>query len=1010
MKLLCQCASRLVAIVLLLALSTSCNAFALSFPWSPNRYQHTSFTKRDGAPRAATSLAQTSDGYLWSNGETGLYRFDGQHFQHFSPRQGEKLLGKQVWEVFAPKTGGLWISYNVPGISFINHGHITNYETNAGWPGTSGQFLQDRQGNIMAFAAGHGLMKLIDGAWKQVGEVPPSLDSANVFQDASFNIWAIGRDGDMFVLREGEPRFRDLELKIKGGFKLGTGGGHAVFIMTRDHEIRRFIDNGGHLSEVGVPIPLYGSRPLVDQRGNVWIGTENDGVHFLGALSSLPLGDQPLPPDEKINHSQGLTGNYSSLFEDHAGDIWVTTEGGVDRFTPSAFSQLTFPTGTSMISIAPGKQGDVWIGSENLKVIHYAQETAIQTDVPWMAISTYSDPSDGAIFAATVDDLWQLAPGTPTKIAELPVHGGGVVSAITRDLNDKLWLSFRSDKVQLATFKHGIWEEPVSIGKPTSLTTDPSGTVWAGFPKNRLVSIHEGAVKQYLESDGLSVGVVKVIDSHGGRLWLGGDAGLQVFSAGSFRALHLVNNHALTDISGLLFDNDDNLWVHTIQGLFRIPNDAVRHALSDPAIAMPYRLFDSDSGAPGIPAQTFSLPTLRLGSDGRLWITGQTAAAWLDPHELPREATLAQPVIERISDSQRDYDQADSRLKLPKEARDLQIDYTTPELAFPSRVRFQYRLNGFDDKWQEAGSRRQAFYSHLPAGNFTFEVRSKIDGRAWTDRPTFISFNVAPKYFETWWFRFAIVLVFVAALWGLIRLQIRSATSRVRYRIQIRSDEREAIARDLHDTFLQSTQALILQLDTLSLDVADPELKKRIALLAQMSSDVLVEGRDKVRFLRSLRQTADDEVAKLVRLGVGMSSQYGNNFTTKIYGSPHTLNQLASDELFPLVSELLINAFRHARATSIMLSLSFGFWKFVVTVSDNGIGIDPAVVSERAKEGHWGIKGAEERAARLGGSVKFHHLNTRGTKAVVTVPSRRIYSGKNKPGVGPQETMPHAPP
>jgi len=1002
MKPSCSSVSPLAAITLLLALSTPIHAFALSFPWSLNRYQHTSFTKRDGAPQAATSLAQTNEGYLWSNGATGLYSFDGQRFQHFSPRQGEKLLGNQVQHVFAPKTGGLWISYDVPGISFINHGHITNYETNAGWPGTSGQFLQDRQGNVMAFT-GHGLMKLIDGAWKQVEAVPPSLDRAQVFQDTSFNIWAISPDGDVFVLREGEHRFTPLQPRIKGGFKLGVGGDRVVFIQTRDHEIRRFIDNDGHLSEVGVPIPLYGSRPIVDQRGNVWIGTANDGVHFLGPLSGLSVGDQPLPADEKLNHSGGLTGNYSSLFEDRAGDVWVVTEGGVDRFTPSAFSQLTFPTGMTMISIAPGKQGDVWIGSESLKVIHYDQETAIQTDVPWMAISTFSDPSDGAVFAATVDDLWQLAPGTPAKLADLPVHGGGVVSAITRDLTDTLWVSFRSGKVQLATFKEGIWEEPVDIGRPTSLATDSVGTVWAGFSKNRLVSIHKGEVKQYLEGDKLSIGVIKVIDTHGGRLWLGGDEGLQVFSAGSFRALHLMGNHALTNISGLLFDSDDNLWVHTVEGLFRIPNDAVRHALSDPGFAMPYRLFDSDDGVPGIPAQTYSLPTLRLGSDGRIWITGQTAAAWLDPHELPSEPRLAQPVIERISDRQHDYDLAGSELRLPKEARDLQIDYTTPELAFPSRVQFQYRLKGFDDRWQDAGSRRQAFYPHLPAGSFTFEVRSKIDGQAWVSTPTSISFSITPKYFETWWFRSVVVLFFLAALWALIRLQIRFATSRVQNHMRIRFDEREAVARDLHDTFLQSTQALVLQLGTLADIAADTELKKRIFVLAKMSSDALVEGRDKVGFLRSQHQTSGDEVAKLVRLGVGMSSQYNNTFSTKIYGSPRPLNQLANDELLPLVSELLINAFRHARATSITLSLSFGFWRCVVAVSDNGIGIDHAVVAKGRKEGHWGIKGVEERAARIGGSVRFHRLRTGGTKVVVITPARRIYSGKSKPSMDSEE-------
>jgi signal transduction histidine kinase/ligand-binding sensor domain-containing protein len=966
-------------------------ASASSRPWSLNHYQHTAFTKKDGAPQAVMQLAETSDGYLWATDDKGLSRFDGHRFQSFIPYPGEKLLGKQVQRIFAPNTGGLWVSYDVPGISFINHGHISNYENNAGWSNRTAEFLQDRQGNILAYAF-PGLMKFVDGKWKRVDEEPSPPDIAAISQDEYFNIWAATRGGRVLVLREGESHFKDTGIDFKGAISVSTGSEHNVFVAMRDHVIRRFIDRGDKFDEVGIPIPYYARRMLVDRRGNVWVGTANDGVHFLGALSNLPTGDTPFSVDEKLNRSGGLTGNFANVFEDSKGNIWTGTESGLDRFTPSSFSQLTLPTGITMVSIAPGKDGDVWIGSDNFNVLHYDQAKTTQTDIPKMALATHTATTDGSVFAATVDELWQLAPGNPVMLAKLPVQGGGVVKAITLNNSGKLWLSYRGRDMKMATLDDGKWVPFNDIGSPVSLHTDPSGVIWAGFDKNRLVSINREEIKQYSERDGLSAGITKVIVARNGQLWLGGDSHLQMFGNGTFSTLKLAGVHELEDISGLVFDKENNLWVHTLEGLFKIDSRDVRRATSDHNFAMPYRLFDSEDGVPGLPAQTYTLPTLTLGSDGRLWITGQTAAAWIDPEELLQEPRLSLPIIEQVSNGNEDYDLTGGSLRLPKDARNLQISYTTPELTFPSRVRFQYRLKGFDSTWQEAGSDRKASYTHLSAGDYTFEVRSTYGGHAWSNAPSSVSFAIAPKYFETWWFRMAVAALALAVLWAMVRLQVRMATSRERNRMRIRLDEREVIARDLHDTLLQSTQALVLQLDSLAASMTDPTLKKKLDLLTKMSEDAFVEGCGKVQALRLHSSVSGDQVTRLVQFGMGLSSQYGIRFKAQVEGSPRPLNQMARDELVPIVSELLINAFRHSKATVITTNLTFGLWRFLITVSDDGVGIDERVLTMGAPEGHWGIKGIKERAARIGGRVMFQRLKPCGTKIVVIVPSRRVYA------------------
>ena len=979
-------------------------ASALPFPWSLNHYQHTAFTKKDGAPQSANELAETSDGYLWTNSSSGLVRFDGHQFQPFSPRPGEKLISDQVRFMFAPKTGGLWVSYdNIAGVSFINHGHVTNYDDKGEWrPGSSAMFLHDRQGNVMAYAFPR-IMKFIGGKWKKVDDDPGTQNIYRVTQDASFNIWALTGSGDVLVMREGESRFKEAGIKVNGGYSISTGGDHDVFVSSHDHMIHRFNDSGDHLSEVGRPVPYYARYVTVDRSGNVWVGTANDGVHFLGPLSNLPVGDRPFPVDEKLDHSEGLTGNFASVFQDNEGDIWVATENGLDRFMPSAFSQLILPSGITMISITPGHAGDVWIGSDDFKVIHYLDDKATLTDVPSAALTGFADRTDGTVFISTIDQLWQLAPGDPIRIATLPATGEGVVKAITRDSTGKLWLSFRSHTMPLATLSGETWEKIDGADSPFSMVTDSQGVIWGGLPNNRLVSINRGAIRQYSDRDGLSVGTIKVIVPHDGQLWLGGDRGLQVLVGSAFKVLKLAGTLQLDHISGLVFDEDGNLWVHTLTGLFRIDGDDVRRLVADAAFATPYRLFDSDDGVPGIPAQTFTLPTLKLGNDGRIWIAGQAEAAWMDPRDVPAELPVGRPVIERIFDGKDDYDLSVGALRLPENARNLQISYTTPELTFPSRVRFQYRLIGFDDGWQEAGDRRQAFYSHLTAGNYIFAVRSKTSGHTWGE-PSSISFIIAPKFFETWWFRLAVVCFVLALLWIFVLWQIRLATSRVRNRMQIRVDEREAIARDLHDTLLQSTQALVVQLGVLANEVNEPNLKRQLEFLAGTSKDAVEEGRDKVSLLRSQSTSSDCQVTRLVRFGMGLSNQYGVQFKTEVNGSPQSLSQIANDELVPIVKELLINAFRHAKASHVSTTLSYGFWRFVVTVSDDGIGIDKAIVVTGAPEGHWGIRGVKERVARIGGRVTFRRLNPRGTKIVVNVSSRRAYAIHEKSRMGRHES------
>lgn len=939
-----------------------------SAPWSVRHYQHTSFTQKDGAPLPnGTAIAQTSDGYLWTDGIKGLTRFDGLRFQTFEPRAGEQLLSDEVSLLFGPKSGGLWVAYEAPGISFIKNGHITNYRTNDGWPGGTAQFFEDRDGAVVAFAF-PGIMKLVHGKWTRLDDDIKGPRIAEVTQDDAFNFWAVDAEGSVLELREGAKAFKKTGLKFPDAFRIKAAGSGHLFVFTRGNKIHRLLATSHGVAEVGDPIPLYGQRIAMDAHHNLWLGTPDQGIHFLGTWESLPMSATPFPTGTKIDTDSGLTGNFATPIVDHDGNVWVATEGGLDRFTPSTFSTLDLPKGINEITLAPGDNGSMWVGSEAHNIIHYVDNLPVLTSAPRAAMSMHTNPLTNEVLAATAEQLWHLAPGLPHALTTLPAAGIGVVRSMTQDAAGVPWIAYVDQRAEIAQWKDGAWHTPAS--PPTGRSLYADGTeIWIGYGDNH-VAVNRGENwTTYGPERGLAVGTVKVFAREHASLWIGGDQGVQAFDGNRFYTLTLAG-HVLRDVSGVAFDRGGDLWVHSLDGLYRIPTDAIGRFLADKRAISSFRRFDADDGLPGVPAQTHTLPSLVRATDGRLWISGQNAAAWLDPSDVPAVHPVAAVVIERIADGTRDFDMTAS-LSLPKEARNLVITYAAPDLTDPQRVRYQYRLIGFDDRWQDAGLRRDAVYQHLSSGAYRFEVRASKDDRHWTDTPTRLSFSISPRFAETWMAKALAIAIVGLMVTLLIQLRVGAATRAVKRQMHIRANEREAIARDIHDTLLQHAQGLALQLEVLSRDMDNATLSDRVSKLSSMARQAAAEGRDKVSLLRSSSSHNADPLNDMLAEITEAAAENSIVFSFETTGTPYPLKPEMMDDLVPMLRELLRNGFQHANARSISLTMQFGRWLYRATVCDDGIGVDKNVLAGTAPEGHWGIRGVRERAARMKGRIHF---------------------------------------
>jgi signal transduction histidine kinase len=412
---------------------------------------------------------------------------------------------------------------------------------------------------------------------------------------------------------------------------------------------------------------------------------------------------------------------------------------------------------------------------------------------------------------------------------------------------------------------------------------------------------------------------------------------------------------------------------------------------SSPSRPVTARVFDDGDGLPGPASQSHSLPSLVKGTDGRLWVQGGLAVSWLDPHDAGTRPEPSPPIILGMAVAGHPFDTSAAALTLPRDERSPVISYTAPATTNASRVRFQTRLTGFDDDWVDQAGRREVSYPHLAAGRYVFSVRASTDGVIWTKRPPQLVFSVQTFFYETWWFKACCVLLALLAVWMLAKWEAWRALRRYHAREKIRAEEREAVARDIHDTLLQSNVALILQLESISQTAPEGETRRRISALADSASEAVTEGREKVTALRERIAEGGSVDMRLKTLGGRLAQQSDARFRLSVVGEPRALRPVPADELYLLISEAVTNAFWHARATTVEVELNYGLRWLRVSVVDDGIGIAPSALRPEGRTGHWGISGMYERAGQLRAQLAIGRRQPKGTDVRLDVPAKRIY-------------------
>ena len=960
---------------------------------------HTSWTVKDGAPSEIFAIAQTIDGYLWLGTTTGLVRFDGIHFENYESPFGQAFPARNASSLLAIPDGGLWIGFSSGEISLLKNGRITSYSKKDGLPpSTVRSLVRDRQGRIWA-ASLTGLSQFDGSLWRRIGaEWNFSGGATAALVDHAGTIW-IGAQNSLTVLPQGAGKFQTAATGLKYVTSLAEAADGAVWMSQLGGPVRPLRPP---FSDQPTDAQAGSLKAFFDDQGSLWVPTLGKGLwrapHPERFETWKPAELRALT--ERYTHANGLTSDYAeTIFQDSEGDIWVGTNAGLDRFRQSAATAVSLPSNPHM-SLAPGDGGKVWVSLLNHAVrlvrdrrflVKMPEELARIRDR--FASCIYRD-ADGTLWMGTNLGLLRFAgrhlsqfPYPHEKKPDQDSRGAAIT--MTEAQPAGLWVSFLGDAVY--RFADGNWMNLEAMGGPKgialSASTDPNGYVWLGFLDQTVVRIDDGGIRVFAAREGVQVGKVRCIQGRDAKAWIGGDNGVAWFDGSRFRKLTPADG-SLRDVFGLL-ETDEGLWLSEHSGIIYVPHSELVTFEKDPNHPVRFRVLDFLDGVSAPLQRSTMNPALVQGSDGLLWFATTQGLVFVDPKRIPTN-TVPPPVsITSVVANAKPYTPT-SGLALPNRVRNLEIDYIGISLAIPERVKYRYMLEGYDTDWQEAGARGQAFYTNPGPGSYTFRVMAANPDGVWNESGATIGFSIAPAFYETFWFRLLCALAAGGIMWILYLLRLSLVTAQLQARLGERLLERERIARDLHDTLLQSFQGLMLHLEVVNELLPHGKAKAELTKSLGHADRAIAEGRRAVYDLRSSAIGTSDLPESIKAVGDELSAEGTATFGLVVEGHPREVRTMIRDELYRITREALRNAFRHAHARHIETEITYGERTFRLRIRDDGEGIPPELLAE-GRPGHYGMPGMRERAKQIGGKFDIWSGVGAGTEIDLSVAGSIAY-------------------
>jgi signal transduction histidine kinase len=602
------------------------------------------------------------------------------------------------------------------------------------------------------------------------------------------------------------------------------------------------------------------------------------------------------------------------------------------------------------------------------------------------------------------EGLYQFSNGRFRRLPEPDRKPLGMVVAITEDINGDIWAECAGKPRQLVRIRdfqvrEHFLESQVPAGH--SLAADPKGGIWIGTLTGDLVLFRNGAQeKQFrvnLTGDSMDNLILAQAD---GSVLAGSTDGLFGLREGTKRRMSKKNGLPCNWVYSFVQAKEKQWWLYTECGIVELSETEFQRWWANPETIVQTRVYDALDGARASPP---SFNSAAYSSDGRVWFATGSVVQMVDPSRLAQKFPPAPAYVESVIVDRKELAATDN-LKLAPHPRDLQIDYTSPTFAIPQKIKFRYRLDGYDHDWHEADTRRQAFYTDLPPGKYSFRVIASNSDGVWNDSAAKLDFSVTPAYYQTNWFRALGAALFLTLLWAAYQWRVRQLAQQFNMRLEDRVSERTRIARDLHDTLLQSFQGVLLRFQLVHdlIPTRPAEAKQKLESAIDQAAQAIGEGRDAIQGLRSSTVEKNDLALAIRTLGEELTGDEANPnsavFHVGAEGTPRDLHPILRDEIYRIAGEALRNAFRHAEAKQIEVELRYDVRQFRLRVRDDGKGIDAKLLKEDGRPGHYGLRGMRERAKSMGGKLTVWSELDSGTELELTIPASNAYAKSSAPG------------
>jgi signal transduction histidine kinase/ligand-binding sensor domain-containing protein len=960
----------------------------------PSPYVATNWQTEQGLPQNSIyDIAQDHDGYLWLATAAGVVRFDGVRFRVFGAAEIPTLRTGWILSLHSGRSGELWMGTLNSGLVRLQNGSATTYTQSEGLPASLVNSIREDSNGGLWFNTARGIARFEGGRFERY----PAHQSKEV---AEFFLQA--RDGSMWF-RAGNDVVRfgpDGSIATRaGGSIVREARDGSVWIGYQDRLVRY---HQGVFSDV--PLPPATPRQWTGrtpEQGVLAVATDTDGelVLLTGAGFVRTAGPKLTAPEPvRLPVNTPDLPKVFSLLVDREGNRWVgTLSTGLFRLRRALVTSYTKDEGLSDLpfrTVFQDRDGRIWLGGDLL----YRFDGNQFHQIPGMAdIRAITQTNDGDVWFGGSGGLYRWRSGALTRYQV----DGPAVTSIHQDQQGTLWVLVQSYRQGggLYRFHDGQFER-VSPAAGFHLAGDRDGAVWLstfdGIQYRR-----GGKIVLYDETHGLRrSATVYLCQDASGTMWAStAGGGLYRFRNNQFTAITTKDGLHSDDPGAILDDGNGSLWFGCNRGIFRLSlrdlNDVADRKISslspvEYGVAEGMRASESNG----------ENPAAWRARDGRLWFSTVRGVVVVDP-------TAGNPVpppvvLEEASANELVIDRG-GQTALPPGNHTFDFRFTALSLSAPEKQRFKYRLQPYDRDWVDAGAGRTAHYTNMAPGEYSFHVIASNSFGVWNNQGATMRFVLRPHFYQTKAFYALGVLFILTGVWIAYQLRMRKLQHEFNVRLEERLDERTRIARELHDTLLQSFQGLLYQFQAArNLFSRRPEKALETLDSAIASADnAIAEGRDAIQNLRggATERRLEDLLNSTGRdlRDVQTGSDQVTAFQVTTEGQPRTLSPLLQDEIYRIAREVLRNAFRHAQAGRIEAAIHYDAAVFRLRIRDDGKGIDPNVLQQGSRAGHFGLPGIRERAKRIGANLKLWSEIAAGTEVELTIPARVAYeSGRHR--------------